>query len=78
MFYSIPDKPKLVRETLCVSLGLISYSPGDRKEEHVNRIQRIINECDKLRPLDSGGNHGNLHTPGCGCEYLCTCGTTPF
>lgn len=33
-----------------------------------DRIQRILEDIDRQRPLGSNGKHGNLHTPTCGCE----------
>lgn len=67
--YEISDDPKMLRETLCLAQSLI-LSGGDttRRKEHFNRIQQLINECDRHRPLGSNGKHGNLHTDTCGCE----------
>lgn len=63
-------KPKMLRETLCVAQSRIGNSPLDenRKREHINRLQRLIDQCDVLRPLGVDGKHGKLHTPHCGCE----------
>jgi hypothetical protein len=68
--YEIPDGPKMLRETLCVAQSRIANSPYDerRKEEHIKRLQRLINECDRHRPLGINGKHSNLHTDTCGCE----------
>lgn len=68
--YIVSDSPKMLRETLCVAQSLIGNSPLDaeRKEVHMDCLQRLINECDKHRPLGSNGQHRNLHTATCGCE----------
>jgi hypothetical protein len=66
----VPDGPKTLRETLCVSQALLSKSTldRDRRREHIERLQRLINECDRHRPLGPDGKHGDRHTPTCGCE----------
>jgi hypothetical protein len=68
--YIISDEPKMLRETLCVAQWRIGNSSldEDRKWEHVNRLQRLIDECDRHRPLGPDGKHGDLHTPTCGCD----------
>lgn len=67
--YIVPDSPKMLRETLCVAQSCISNGPDDpRKREHLDRLQRLIDECDRHRPLGVAGKHGDLHTPTCGCE----------
>lgn len=67
--YIVPDTPKMLRETLCVAQARIGNSPYDesRKQEHINRLQRLIDECDRHRPLGPDGKHGDLHTATCGC-----------
>lgn len=65
---AVPDSPKLVRETLCVAQSCIAESGHDRVGEHVARLQRLIDECDRLRPLGPDGKHGDRHTDSCGCE----------
>lgn len=61
---------KMLRETLCVAQSRIatSVSPDGRWKEHSARLQLLINECDRLRPLGPDGKHGNLHNSTCGCE----------
>jgi hypothetical protein len=66
--YIVPDSPKMLRETLGVAQALISNSNDSRKREHLDRLQRLIDECERHRPLGVGGKHGNLHTPTCGCD----------
>lgn len=65
-----PDGPKMLRETLCVAQTLIGlYSrQEDRKAEHIERLQALIDQLDVHRPLGSDGKHGERHTPTCGCE----------
>ena len=66
----VQDSIKMLRETLCVAQGAVNrgVSSGDRRSEHSDRLQRLIDECNRQRPLASNGKHGNLHTPTCGCE----------
>lgn len=69
MILTLLDSPKMLRETLCVAQARISYSSLDlgRKAEHLRRLQKLIDEIDKHRPLGPDGKHGDLHTPTCGC-----------
>ena len=63
--------PKMVRETLCVAQAAVGRSPevDARRVEHVERISRLINLCDRHRPLGPDGKHGTRQcTPTCGCE----------
>lgn len=61
--------PKSLRETLCLSqAALIHASTGDVWNHHVNTVQKLINEIDKLRPVGNDGKHDDRHTPWCGCE----------
>lgn len=64
------DSPKMLRETLCVAQTRIINSGLDdgRLEHHVARLQLLIAECDRHRPLGPDGKHGNLHTETCGCD----------
>lgn len=68
--YIVPDGPKMLRETICVAQAAIGQQyPNDlRLREHLNRLQRLADECDRKRPLGSDGKHGNRHTPECGCQ----------
>lgn len=68
--YEVPDGPKMLRETLCVAQTEVGNSPWneDRKLEHLDRLQRLIDACDQHRPLGPDGKHGDLHTPTCGCD----------
>lgn len=61
--------PKMLRETLCVAQTWVGLSPDVRAQEHVKRLQQLIDECDRLRPIGPDGKHGsNRHTPYCGCD----------
>lgn len=64
------DSLKMIRETLCVAQSAIGLAEvgGTQKTDHIDRVQRIIAEIDRQRPLGPDGKHGNRHTPFCGCE----------
>lgn len=72
--YEISDGPKMLRETLCVAQVSINEFYKNRSitdgrwKEHIQRLERLIEECDTHRPLGVGGKHGDLHTPTCGCD----------
>lgn len=66
--YTISDDPKMLRETLCVAQGFVVRSGDSRAAEHAARLGRLIDECDRHRPLGPDGNHGLRHTPTCGCN----------
>lgn len=55
------DTPEAIIETLA---GAQLYTPG---EEHVDRLGRLIDAYQQLRPVGSDGKHGDLHTEHCGC-----------
>jgi hypothetical protein len=61
---------KMLRETLCLAQGLIGQTKAfnDRAGHGIARLQELINECDRHRPLGVNGKHDNLHTETCGCE----------
>ena len=66
----VPDDPKQLRETLCIAQSSLACRPTDGSilAEHMARLQRLIDECDRHRPLGPDGKHGTRHTPTCGCE----------
>lgn len=70
MDYTLPDGPKMLRETLCLAQSAIIQLDlvDELKERHIMVLQRMINECDRHRPLGINGKHANLHTATCGCE----------
>ena len=77
-----PDSVKLTRETLSVAQNAVTQAWGEfeRRDEHVARLQALIDACDAHRPLGPDGTHGDRHTPTCGCAATrsCpTCGWTP-
>lgn len=77
--YEISDGPKMLRETLCVAQTRIGNSGLDegRRDEHIARLGRLIDECDRHRPLGPDGKHGNQHTPTCGCDDIPQASTSP-
>lgn len=66
---SVNDSLKMVRETLCVAQTWVGAAPprDPRRREHVQRLQRLIDDIDRQRPLGPDGKHGQQHTPTCGC-----------
>lgn len=68
---TVSDCPKMLRETFCVAQSRIGNSTldGDRRRTHIERLQRLIDECDRHRPLGPDGKHNDLHTPTCGCDF---------
>lgn len=66
----IPAPVKMLRETLCVAqaaIGATALHP-DAKMNHIGRLDSLVAECDRHRPLGPDGTHGDLHTATCGCE----------
>lgn len=70
MEYTLPDSPKMLREALCVAQGAVSRTVFDsnHRQHTLDVLQRLIDECDRHRPLGVNGKHSNLHTDTCGCE----------
>jgi hypothetical protein len=66
--YTVPDGPKMLRETLCIAQTWMGLSMRTDKLVHIERLQRLIDECDRHRPLGPDGKHGDRHTETCGCE----------
>ena len=62
------DELKMLREDLCRLQNLTNSSKITNYQKISERLQHLINEIDKHRPLGSDGKHNNLHTPTCGCE----------
>lgn len=67
---NVSDSPKMLRETLCIAQARIGNSGLDqhRARSDIARLQRLIDECDRHRPIGSDGKHGDRHTATCGCE----------
>lgn len=64
----VPDSPKMIRETLCFAQSVVAHGGDSRAVEHVERLGRLIKECDRHRPLGPDGKHAWRHTLTCGCE----------
>ena len=65
---TVSDSIKMLRETFCQAEHLVLASGDPRAREHADRLERLIDDCDRQRPLGTDGKHGDLHTPTCGCE----------
>lgn len=66
------DTIKMIRETLCVAQHAVGrvYQDG-RTRVHMDRLQRLIDDCDRQRPLGVDGKHGvGRCTPTCGCDPI--------
>lgn len=61
------DSLKMIRESLCLAQVTIGHTGLPRADEHVLRLERLINDIDRQRPLGTDGKHGDRHTPTCGC-----------
>jgi hypothetical protein len=66
MILNVPDGPKALRETLGIAQSAFAGIPEDL--HHITRLQRLVAECDRHRPLGPDGKHGDRHTATCGCE----------
>lgn len=58
---------KMLRETLCIAQTEIAQSSTNWSQDHGRRLQQLIDELDKHRPLGPDGKHGDRHTATCGC-----------
>lgn len=65
---NVPDSIKSLRETFCVAQTHVGLSGLESAEHHVRLLQRLIDDCDRQRPLGPDGKHGDRHTATCGCE----------
>lgn len=73
--YVVPVSPKMLRETLCVAEFALAelerqkpgYNAGGTIATHTARLNLLIEEIDRMRPLGPGGKHDSRHTPVCGC-----------
>lgn len=66
----VPDSLKMIRETLCVAQTHVNLhvADTDRRQEHSDRLQRLIDDIDRQRPGGPDGKHGDRHTDTCGCD----------
>lgn len=64
----LTDSPKMVREALCRVQAVIELYSDSRVRRDIEIVNRLIDECDRNRPLGPDGTHGDRHTPTCGCE----------
>lgn len=63
------DTLKMIRETLCVAQTHLNlHDVSSRRQEHSDRIGRLIADIDRQRPLGPDGKHGDRHTSTCGCD----------
>jgi hypothetical protein len=66
---NVTDNIKGLREILCLAQHVGNQTDGINHSLYNRRIQEIIDELDKHRPLGPDGKHGNLlHTATCGCK----------
>ncbi len=67
---TVPDSIKMLRETLSVAQNRIGNSPLDKgqRREHMDRLGRLIDDCERQRPTGPDCKHGDRHTPTCGCD----------
>ena len=74
--YAVPVSPKSLRETMCVAQFALAqlrrqlpdYNAGGSIDLHLEKINQLIDECDRKRPLGPDGKHDRRHTGECGCE----------
>lgn len=66
--FNVTDDIKGLRETLCEAQSQILGWMPENFRVHVKRLQDLLDECDRHRPLGPDGRHGDLHTATCGCE----------
>lgn len=61
---------KMLRESLCIATTAIrlSFLADSRMKNHIENLQKLVNEIDLHRPLGPDGKHDNRHTNTCGCE----------
>ena len=66
------DTPKMLRETFCMSQAALleMERQGTSRDlgAHIDRLSRLIDLIDLIRPLGRDGKHDGRHTPWCGCE----------
>ena len=69
---TVQDSIKMLREAFCQSQAAIIHLTQSHEyvglHRHVKVLGRLIDECDRQRPLGPDGKHDDRHTPTCGCE----------
>lgn len=66
--FNIPGDLAGLRQTLCRAQAYVMHEmPLDEFKPHAQRLEALIKEIDRHRPLGRDGLHGNLHTDTCGC-----------
>lgn len=65
---NVTDNIKGLREILCLAQHVGNQTDGINHSLYNRRIQEIIDELDKHRPLGPDCKHGDLHTSTCGCK----------
>jgi hypothetical protein len=64
----VTDNVKGLRESLELAQYIADLTPGINAALLRRRLQEVIDELDKHRPLGPDGKHGFLHTRTCGCK----------
>jgi hypothetical protein len=62
------ESVKGLREDLCLVQSALVYYPSGDQSSRIQRMQKILDQLDIMRPIGSDGKHGNRHTVNCGCE----------
>jgi hypothetical protein len=64
------DSLKMLRETFCVAQRFCGQTGRQEWQRHMDRLQRLIDDIDRQRPLGPDGKHGDGErcTPTCGCQ----------
>ncbi len=57
---------KMLRETLAAAQGALISTNWQRP--YMDRLQFLIDQIDRHRPLGPDGTHGDRHTSTCGCD----------
>lgn len=81
VYFKVTEDIKGLREALCAAQShLLTWMPHGYQPQ-IFKLQELINECDRHRPLGPDGKHGDRHTATCGCEdkplppqRQCSCG----
>lgn len=58
---------KGLREALCAAQNALLHTKSGLRDAQVARLQGLIDDIDRQRPLGRDGKHGDFHTATCGC-----------